>query len=602
MVITKRIDELRGLMKEKGISAYLVPTADPHQSEYVPEAWRRRVWISGFTGSAGDIVITLDGAGLWTDSRYFLQAEKELNGTGIDLFRLGQPDVPEPIPWIADNLKPGESVGADPRVIAQGKAEEMFQILFPKEINVEWLEHNLIDILWKDRPPLSKAPVASQSLDFSGETAESKIERLREEMRKENVKFHVITMLDAIAWLFNIRGQDVAYNPVAVSYAIISEQDSKLFIDINKVPPPIRKHLQRFARILPYEELKNHLLQHAENQDKAWLDPTSVSHWIDDAVEPACDVVYRRSPVTFFKSKKNETEIAGFRNCHVKDGVAMVRFLSWLTRTVPADGVTEITAAERLEALREEQDLYRGPSFAAISAFAEHGAIVHYRSNPETDVKLKPEGLYLIDSGGQYLDGTTDITRTVALGPPTPEQRDRFTRVLQGHFAVACATFPSGTKGIQLDTLARKPLWDMGLQYGHGTGHGIGSYLNVHEGPQALSYFTGIDVPLEKGMFLSIEPGFYKAGDYGIRIENLAYIKQSKEQSTGKQEFYRFETVTLCPIDLSLVNPALLTDDEIGYLNRYHERVQSTLSPFLSGEDLRFLEEACQLLHKNVSA
>ncbi len=303
-MITQRLDELRKLMKERKISAYLVPTADPHQSEYVPETWQRRVWISGFTGSAGDAVITLDGAGLWTDSRYFLQAEKELSGTGIDLFRLGQPDVPEPIPWIADNLRPGESVGADPRVIAQSKAEQMFRILFPKDINVEWLEHNLIDILWKDRPPLSKAPISSQSLDFSGETAESKIERLREEMRKEDVHFHVITMLDAIAWLFNIRGQDVAYNPVAGAYAIISEQDAKLFIDINKIPSQIREHLQSFAQILPYDELKSHLLQHAENQDKAWLDPTNVSHWIDDAVESACEVVYRRSPVTFFKSKK----------------------------------------------------------------------------------------------------------------------------------------------------------------------------------------------------------------------------------------------------------------------------------------------------------
>ena len=595
---TKRIDELRRLMKQKGISAYLVPGADPHQSEYVPETWQRRIWISGFTGSAGDVVITLDRAGLWTDSRYFLQAEKELAGTGIELFRLGRPDVPEPIPWIADNLKPGESVGADPRVIAQSKAEEMFRILFPKEINVEWLEHNLIDILWKDRPPLSTAPIASQSLDYSGETAESKIGRLRGEMRKENVQFHVITMLDAIAWLFNIRGQDVAYNPVAVSYTIVSEEDVELFIDINKVPSQVRKHLQSFARILPYEEFKSYLMQHAENQDRAWLDPTSVSHWIVDAVESACDVVYQRSPVTFFKSKKNKTEIAGFRKCHVRDGVAMVRFLSWLTRTVPAGGITEITAADRLEALRTEQDLYRGPSFAPISAFAEHGAIVHYRSNPRTDVELKPDGLYLIDSGGQYLDGTTDITRTIALAPPTPEQRDRFTRVLQGHFAVACASFPSGTKGIQLDTLARKPLWDEGLQYGHGTGHGIGSYLNVHEGPQALSYFTGTDVPLEKGMFLSIEPGFYREGDYGIRIENLAYVAQDKERTTDNQEFYQFEIVTLCPIDLSLVNPALLTAAEIGYLNRYHERVQSTLSPYLSGEDLRFLDEACRPLVK----
>ncbi len=581
-------------MKQRGISAYLIPSADPHQSEYVPECWQRRKWISGFTGSAGDVVITIEKAGLWTDSRYFLQAAKELSGSGVTLFKLGQSGVPTPIPWLASELKPGQSIGADPKVIAQSKAEEMFRLLVPKNINIEWIEGNLIDLVWEDKPPLPIEPVLLHSLDYSGESAESKIERLREEMRKENVHFHVVTMLDSIAWLFNIRGRDVPYNPVAISYAIISEEDIELFIEAQKLSSEVHEYLLGFASVYPYEEFKSHLLAYAKKQDRAWLDPTSVSRWIADAVEAECDVMYQRSPAVIFKSRKNESEIRGFHNCHVRDGVAMVRFLSWMKRAVPKGGITESRAGQQLEELRSEQNLYQGPSFAPISAYADHGAIPHYRVKAQTDIELKPQGLYLIDSGGQYLDGTTDITRTVALGSPTREQRDRFTLVLKGHIAVAQASFPKDTKGIQLDTLARKPLWDRGLQYGHGTGHGIGSYLNVHEGPQALSHVSGVDVPLEKGMFLSIEPGFYIEGDYGIRIENLVYVTQDEERTTADLEFYRFETVTLCPIDLSLVDPSLLTDEERVFLNSYHETVRATLAPYLSGEDLQFLEEGCQ--------
>jgi Xaa-Pro aminopeptidase len=595
-VIRDRIEELRGLMKERQVSAYLVPSADPHHSEYVPEAWQRRKWISGFTGSSGDVVVTLDRAGLWTDSRYFLQAEKELEGIGIELFKMGCPDVPDLVTWIAENLRTGDSLGADPQLVPQGRAEETCRLLLRRGIGVKWLEENLIDILWKNRPALSAAPITLQGVEYSGESLEQKLARVREQMKAENVRIHIITTLDDIAWLFNIRGQDVAFNPVAVAYAIVTQENAKLFIDPNKIPDSVSESLRDSVQILPYGQFKGELSGHAKKKDRVWVDPAGVSRWITGIIEEGCDLLYKRSPVTVFKSIKNDTEISGFRNCHIRDGLAMVRFLSWLKRTAAQGGVTEISAAETLDAFRKEQDLYQGPSFVPISSYAAHGAIVHYRATPETDVEIGPQGLYLIDSGGQYLDGTTDITRTVALGSPTEEQRDRFTLVLKGHINLALASFPRGTKGIQLDTLARLPLWDRGLNYGHGTGHGIGSYLNVHEGPQTLSHSTGVDVALEKGMFLSIEPGYYKEGEYGIRIENLAYVVQDEARTTESLEFYRFETVTLCPIDLALILPERLTRQELLYLNRYHERVRETLSPHLSGDDRQFLEDATRPL------
>ncbi|HID38842.1 MAG TPA: aminopeptidase P family protein [Calditrichaeota bacterium] len=597
-MIKERLDALRKLMKKNKLDAYIIPGTDPHQSEYVPALWQRRAWISGFNGSAGDVIVLRDKAGLWTDSRYFLQAEEQLKNSGIDLFKIGVTGVPDMIQFLKNNLEKGRVVSIDPKLHSHQEVSKMQAELQSRGITVKALEDNLVDAIWEDRPSLPDAPLFVWEDKYAGESVESKLDRIRQKMQEENVFAHVLTMLDTIAWTFNLRSSDVDYNPVFISYAIITQDNALLFVNKKKINRKVKKHLKGLAKFYDYDDFRKHLLKIAKRKHKIWLDGNTVNHWIVNLIQKKCRVFFKESPVVMFKAIKNETELQGFKNCHIRDGVAMVKFLHWLEKSVPEEGVTEITAAEKLESFRAEQDLYRGPSFETISAYGEHGAIVHYTSSPQTDVELKEEGIYLIDSGGQYLDGTTDITRTVALGEPTEEQKDRFTRVLKGHIDLAITSFPRGTQGIQLDTIARKPLWDIGLNYGHGTGHGVGAFLGVHEGPQGISYYRGLGVALEVGMICSNEPGFYKAGEYGMRIETLVnIIKDSKKSSDEDFEFYTFETATLCPIDLKLVNKDLLSEEEIAYLNDYHERVYETLLPFIKDKDLQnWLEQATKAI------
>lgn len=593
----ERIQQLRQLMKKHKIDAYIIPSTDPHQSEYVPALWQRRAWISGFDGSAGDVVVTADQAGLWTDSRYFLQAEEQLRDSGIKLYKIGRPGTPSLISFLKTTLPKGAALGIDPQLHTQQEVDEMRREFKPKAIEIKFIEENLVDQLWTDRPGLPLEPVMIWDEKYAGESAQSKLTRIRQKMAEEGAEAHILSELDAIAWTFNIRSKDVEYNPVVISYAVITAEKAFLFVHPKKMDRKVKKELKKLAKLYDYDEFGKRLPRIINKKSTVWLDKGTVSAWTVYLLEKKkCEFIFKESPVTLFKAVKNATELAGYFACHIRDGVAMVRFLRWLEQTVPQGGVSEMSAADKLEALRAEQDLFQGLSFESISAYNEHGAIVHYTSSAETDVELKAPGIYLIDSGGQYLDGTTDITRTIALGEPSEEQKDRFTRVLKGHLNLAMCSFPRGTQGIQLDTIARKPLWDIGLNYGHGTGHGVGAFLSVHEGPQGISYYRGIGVPLEIGMICSNEPGYYKQGAYGMRIETLINVVRDEEKSDEEFEFYKFETATLCPVDRNLIDKSLLSSEEIDYLNAYHKRVYETLSAYLNQEEREWLAAATREL------
>lgn len=590
-MIKERMEALRSLMKKYKIKAYLVPSTDPHQSEYVPVMWERRKWLSGFTGSAGDMAITLQKAGLWTDSRYFLQAEQQLQDTGINLFKIGLPNVPTIPHWLKKELKSGDKVGIDPRLFSYEEAQKLKSFLKQWGIKLTPIEKNLIDNIWKDQSPFPKNLIKPHPKKYAGWSIGEKLEKLRRHMKEEKAKAHILTTLDSIAWLFNIRGTDVEYNPVAIAYAIITPKKAMLFTDMEKITRAVQRHLGETVQVYNYDDFRKQLKKLAKAELKVWLDPDSVSYWIVDILKKDGELFFKESPVTRLKALKNKTEITGTKAAHIRDGIAMVKFLNWLEKTVPQGGVTEISASQKLEEFRQELDLYQGPSFETIAGYQEHGAIVHYASTLETDVEFKPKGIFLIDSGGQYLDGTTDITRTIALGKPTAEQKDRFTRILKGHISLAMTRFPRNTAGNQLDTIARKPLWDINQNYGHGTGHGIGAYLNVHEGPQAISYYRGLGVPLEPGMIISNEPGFYKAGEYGMRVENLIVVVEEKNGKTNT-DFYTFQTISFCPIDLNLIDKNLLSTAELGWLNSYHKKVKNHLSPYLNKDEKEWLTKA----------
>ncbi len=585
-MIKKRIEALRKLMRKNNVNAYLIPSTDPHQSEYVPDLWQRRIWISGFDGSAGDVVVTLDKAGLWTDSRYFLQAAAQLKDTGIDLYKLGLPETPSIASFMKSQLKSGDKAAIDPRVISVTEAQSLQTRLQASGVDLEFLSANLVDTIWQDQPSMPLGPIEVHDIQYAGESIHSKLSRIREKMKEINTDVHILSTLDAIAWTFNIRSNDIEYNPLVISYAIISADSAKLFVKKEKVTEALKNHFGSTVEIFDYDEFSAQIGE-IEKKEIVWLDKSTINQWVVDLLKGTNKIIFKECPVTLFKARKNKTELEGFKNCHIRDGAAMVNFFSWLEYAVPAGGVTELSAAAKLESFRREISLFKGLSFETISAYGEHGAIVHYSSTKESDVELKPQGIFLLDSGGQYLDGTTDITRTVALGEPTSEQKDRFTRVLKGHIDLALAKFPAGTQGMQLDTIARKSLWDIEENYGHGTGHGVGSYLGVHEGPQAISYYRGLGVSLEPGMIISNEPGFYKEGEYGIRIETLIQVVECEDNNS----FYRFKTATLCPIDLKLIDKSLLTSDEIDYLNKYHKRVRETLLPLLEEKEKEWLIE-----------
>jgi Xaa-Pro aminopeptidase len=593
MNVRERIAALRKLMKSHHLAAYLVPSTDPHQSEYVPACWQRRPWISGFTGSAGDVVITRAGGGLWTDGRYFLQAEAELEGSGLRLFKMGEPGVPTIEEFLTGTLRRNEAVGVDPRLLSLGRARSLEAAVAPRGAKLKLLARNLVDAVWKDRPDVSTEPIHVLPPRFAGESVASKLRRVRRHMQEKGVVAHVLTTLDAIAWLCNVRGRDVDYNPVVISYAIVTPKACHLFVRPEKVSARLRKQLGHHIQFHPYEDFADELGKLARRKASVWVDGSTVSRWVVDLLA-GCSLETDPSPISLMKAKKNAAEIEGMRACHVRDGVAMVRFLHWLDEEVGKGGLTELSAAEHLAELRAQGEHFQGLSFETISGYARHGAIIHYAASEESNVRLRPRGLYLIDSGAQYLDGTTDITRTVLLGrAATREQKDRFTRVLKGHIALGRVRFPEGVRGMRLDTLARLPLWEAGLDYNHGTGHGVGSYLNVHEGPQSISPVRCIGIALEEGNVQSNEPGYYEDGAYGIRIENLILTVRDPELSRNGKTFLRFETLTQCPIDTRLVDLRLLSPQEREWLNRYHQHVERTLRPHLTTADRRWLKAAC---------
>lgn len=589
----ERLARVRELMRREGLDAWVVPTADPHQSEYVPTCWRRREWISGFTGSAGTAIVLAERAVLFTDSRYWLQAAQELDDESWELMRSGAASVPAPEDWLASHLEAGEILGADAQVLSLRDEESYRKALEARGVELRLVDENLVDEAWADRPPLPAEAAVPLDVRFSGEAPAAKVARIRERLVEERADALIVSALDAVAWLLDLRGADVDFNPVTIAHALVTRSDVQLFIDPRKLDGRAREHLGDAVTLRPYHGLADALDRVAERGDRVWVEPTTCSAWIARRLEAGGAALLREtSPITALKARKNAAEIAGARACHVRDGVALVRFLRWLEHEVHAGRrVTEVEASDRLLAFRSEGEHFRGASFETISGFGGHGAIVHYRPAEEGDRVIDGSSLYLVDSGGQYLDGTTDVTRTVCFGEPTAEQRDRFTRVLRGHVALARAVFPTGTTGKQLDALARVPLWEVGLDYGHGTGHGVGAYLNVHEGPQGIGP-RAPDVALEPGMICSNEPGYYRDGQYGIRIENLVVVVKRADLDADGREFLGFESLTACPIDLGLVDVGALRDEEREWLNEHHAWVREALSDRLDEEGRAWLAHA----------
>lgn len=588
MTTREKLIRLRREMTARSLHVYLVPSTDPHQNEYVPTCWQRRAFLSGFTGSAGNLIVTADAAYQFADGRYHLQADAELRGSGVTPRKVGLRGVLDHDEHLRSLLGPDTVVGVDPRVITHRRRGTLEAIAADRGARLALVDENLVDLVRDEPITLPIEPVHLHPTTHAGESRKAKLRRLRKEMARRDADAVVVSMLDQVAWLLNLRGADVAYNPLTIAYLIVGRDDATLYIDDRKLPPKVRKELDQVVDVRDYGDVIDGARALAEGGRRVWVDPASTSAWLVSALE-GCDRIEEETPLPRMKAAKNRVEMAGARACHIRDGVALTRFLHWLTEAVPEKTETELSAAARLLAFREEADTFRGPSFPTISGYGPHGAIIHYRVDADSDVPLRAKGLYLVDSGAHYVDGTTDVTRTVLLGgKATKAQKDAFTRVLKGMIALSVAVFPEGTRGLRLDTLARQFLWQAGLDYRHGTGHGVGSYMNVHEGPQSISARCS-GAALEEGNVQSNEPGFYADGEWGIRIENLILVVSDEARSRNGTEFLGFETLTLAPIDTRLVEVKLLTDDERRWLNAYHRRVKKTLSPHLDASTRRYL-------------
>ena len=603
MNINQRLGALREVMKREHLAAFIFPSTDPHQSEYVAGHWKGREYISGFNGSAGTAVVTMTSAALWTDSRYFLAAEEQLKGTEYQLMKLKVEGTPTIAEWLGqelmgtDPVSPNE-VAIDGSCCSANSVKELIADL--RKQGGMTLRTNLdpLKMIWTDRPPIPENPVEIYPLEYAGESVCDKIARIRKALREKHADGMLMAALDDIAWTLNLRGSDVHCNPVFVSYLLISSKDVTLYINKAKLSPEVMAYLKaENFKVEDYEQVENGLKQYFEYN--ILLDPDEINYRLYEVVRnkgrqnglPKTEIVEDESPVKRMKSVKNEREIAGFRSAMLRDGIAMTKFLYWLHTKMAANSpLTELSVSEELERLRSEQPLYRGLSFDTIAGYQEHGAIVHYEATPETDMPLKPEGFLLLDSGAQYLDGTTDITRTIPLGPLTDEQKRVYTLVLKGHIQIELCKFPTGASGTQLDILAREALWREGLNYLHGTGHGVGSFLNVHEGPHQIR-MEWKPAPLVAGMTVTDEPGIYLAGKFGVRIENTLLVTPYKETEFG--QFLQFDSLTLCPIDTSPIIVDMLLPEEISWLNTYHQRVFDTLSPHLTQEESDWLRNAC---------
>lgn len=586
--ISNRLSALRELMKRESMDAFVFPSTDPHNGEYVPDRWKGREWISGFDGSAGTVVVTMDEAALWTDSRYFIAAATQLEGTGIKLMKERVEGTPTIVEWLGRKLATLRNpvVGIDGMVNTAAEVEALAAGLRAEGgINVR-TNFDPLDIIWTDRPAVPRDEIVIHPLEYAGESCRSKLERIRRKLREAHACGLFAASLDDIAWTLNLRGSDVRCNPVFVAYMLITEDKATLFVDDVKLTAGVKAYLRgEGVTTAPYdrEAVKRALASYDEYN--ILMNDNEINHTLFSTVK--CRVVRMPSPITYMKAQKNEAEVKGFRAAMLRDGVAMVKFLRWLKPAVGAGGQTEISVERKLTSLRAEQPLFRGVSFDTIAAYEEHGAIVHYEATPDTDVELKPQGLLLLDSGAQYLDGTTDITRTVALGPVTDEQRLVYTLVLKGHVQLEMCKFPRGASGTQIDALARMDMWKHGYNFLHGTGHGVGAYLNVHEGPHQIR-MEYRPAPLVEGMTVTDEPGIYIEGRFGVRIENTLITVPYMETAFGK--FLGFESLTLCPIDLSPVMTDMLTADEKAWINGYHRMVRDVLSPELEGEDLEWLQ------------
>ena len=590
-MIKQRIENIRDLMKEKNIYAYIVPSSDYHQSEYVGDYFKSREFMSGFTGSAGTLIISMDEAGLWTDGRYFIQAENELKDSGIKLFKMGEEGVPTIEEYLLEKLPKNSTLGFDGRVMSVKEGQSLANKLAFKGINIEY-KYDLVNDIWEDRCSLPTEKAFLLGTEYSGESFSDKLSRIRAVMKAKKATTHILASLDDIAWLFNIRGRDVKSNPVVLSYAVISIDSVYLFIDKNKIGEDIRAELSKEnVQIKGYEEVYEFIKKIEENE-VVLIDTSKVNYAIYNNIPSNVQKIEERNPSILFKSIKNEIELKNIRNSHIKDGVAFTKFMYWLKNNIGKIEITEISATQKLEEFRREQDKFIEPSFSTIAAYKDHAAMMHYSATEESNYKLEPRDLFLVDSGGQYFDGTTDITRTIALGPIPENVRKDFTNVVRGMIRLSKAKFLYGCRGYNLDILARGPLWEEGIDYKCGTGHGIGFVLNVHEGPNGFRWKVREDIDdtciLEEGMVTTNEPGVYVENSHGIRIENEIVVRKAEKNEYG--QFMDFEVITFAPIDLDAIDESLILKDEKVYLNNYHKQVYDKISPYLNEEEKQWLK------------
>ncbi len=583
---SEKLSSLREAMKSNSVDVYIIPSTDPHLGEYVPDHWRIISWLTGFTGSSGTVVVTDSIAGLWTDSRYYIQAENQLHDSGFVLLNPSSTLKHDFISWIAETITDGSRIGIDDRIFSIETVREFEKSLEYKHVSFD-MNCDLVSDLWSDRPAMPYSLAFDHLTEYCGKERSDKIEEVRYEMRTRNIDYHLLTSIDDIMWLLNIRGNDIKYSPLLISFAVVAEEQILLFADESKIPLKLASEFDKLdITILPYEETAG-IISTLPKDSTLLLNPATTSSNLFKAIPSEMNIIEDVTIPTRLKAIKNKVEIDNIREVMIKDGVALTKFFYWLDKN--SDTVSEVSLGLKLDHFRQENENYLKPSFSTIVAFNEHGALPHYSASEESDYIIE-KGILLIDSGGQYLNGTTDITRTISLGKPYEKQKQDFSFVLKGHINLALAKFPDGTRGSQLDILARKPLWEEGLNYGHGTGHGVGFCLNVHEGPPSISPATGSDskTAIQPGMLISNEPAIYRKSEYGIRIENLILCSEDSESESGK--FLKFETVSLCYIDKSLIDISLLDQREIDWLNLYHAEVYEKISPYLSEEERLWLE------------
>ncbi len=587
MTYKDRLEAIRSQMKGEGVSAYIIPSADPHISEYLPDRYKCIEFTSGFTGSAGTLVITDQAAHLWTDARYFVQANEQLAGTGFELAKLKVQNTPEYIEWLSEHLPEGATVAYDAKLISVSLAQLLESQLEPLGFKLN-SDRDYLDPIWLDRPALPAAPAYLLSKDIVGEELGSKLTKLRTSLKKRRAEFHLISSLDDIAWLFNMRGSDVKCNPVVLAFALISQDKAMLFIENTKLSEGDQQKLRAAGVELETYDLIEKAILSLPSDASILIDPRRNCFALFKLLPKSIKVIQDTNPTTHFKAKKNEVEVAHTRQTMIKDGVALTRFFKWLEENIGKTSITELSVADKVREFRAEQEGFVGESFDTIAGYKAHGALPHYKATPESDVELQADGLFLLDSGGQYTSGTTDITRVVSLGNLTEEESTDYTLVLKGMIDGSTARYPKGTKGYQIDAITRKPIWDHAINYGHGTGHGVGFFLNVHEGPHVLNP-TPTAVDLELGMISSVEPGIYREGKHGIRIENLVVTIQDEVNEFG--EFYTFEHLTMALIDTTPIKKELLEAHQIKWLNDYHQRLVENLAPHLTSDELAWLKE-----------